>query len=162
MIYQILDRANSSIVWVCPDQTTINTAISSGYTDDYNKFTVGTIDDANNILQSARSSWYQERGNSILINRGTEIDNAIWWSSTIYNLDNEIPNANTIYRVYDTINVKYFDNTQDLNVAKSDLQIAQNNFWEFYSLDSVKVLDSIPQLPVFKPKSNTITGTQTL
>ena len=81
--------------------------------------------------------------------------------SLIINLS-AIPNANTIYRVYDTINVKYFDNTQDLNVAKSDLQIAQNNFWEFYSLDSVKVLDSIPQLKVFKPKSNTITGTQTL
>jgi hypothetical protein len=59
--------------------------------------------------------------------------------------------------------VRYFDTTQDLNVAKSDLQISQNNFLNFYGLNSVIVLETIPELPVFKPKSNTtIIGTQTL
>jgi len=166
MIYQILDRANSNIVWVCPDQSTINTAISYGYVEGFNqnvnKFIIGTATDANNILQYAQSSWYKERGNTISIKRGTEIDNVIWWSSTTHDLDNEVPEANTIYRVFDPISVTYFDNTQDLNTAKNDLENAKNNFLNFYGLNSVIVLETIPELLVSKLKSNTTTGTQTL
>lgn len=150
MIYQITNPTQNTVNYVCPDQATVDQGQAYGYQGIYS---IGTQQDADNILTTNQSAWLTQNEGLFSVNKDIDVTEGTEW--TPCNLDLEPDNTDMYYQIFDVIN-GYYNEVIGLTNAKEKLQQTKTNAQNWFVLmDSFEKWKAPPKPPISE-------GTQTL
>lgn len=150
MIYQISNPIQQTVNYVCPDQASVDQGQAYGYQGIYS---IGTEQDAQNILATNQSAWLAQNENLFSVNKDIDVTEGVQWISC--NLDDEPDNTDMRYQVFDVIN-GYYNDATGLKNAKTLLNQTKTNAQNWF----VTMTSFENWTPPKKPKLSE--GTQTL
>lgn len=103
MIYQIANPLESKLIYVCPNQETIDKGKSYEYSGE---FVIGDESDAQILLEEIKKLWFNANKNLFIVNKDIEPD-PIQTTWIVCDLNTEEDNNNVGYNLFDVINGFY-------------------------------------------------------
>ncbi len=153
MIYQIPDFVNQKTIYFVPDVETQIAGQALNLPDCI--WNVGTIDDANILLQSIQQSYLEFCSDRFSVCHATINDDGIQtWKAC--DLTQEQPNTDQIYQIFNTLNASYTE-VIGLDNANNQLELTKQKFLAWSYLATPIELTELP-----KPYKKPTQGTQTL
>jgi hypothetical protein len=106
MNYSTYDPIESVQCYICQDQATIDKGKALGY---QGVFSVGTEQDALNMLTEIRTTWFAQNVGLFSVNKDTDATEGTVW--TACNLDEEPANYDERYQVFEVVKGYYIEAT---------------------------------------------------
>jgi hypothetical protein len=152
LIYQINDYVNNQTLYCVADAQTQSQGQALNIPDTV--WNVGTIDDANVLLQSIQQAYLEFCADRFSVCHATINDDGIQtWSAC--DLTQEQPNTDQIYQIFNTLNASYTE-VIGLDNAKTQLKLTKQAFLAWSNLITPIELTELP-----KPFKKQTEGTQT-
>jgi len=142
IIYEIKNYAIHSVNYVCDSQETMDAAIEKKININ-GIFIIGTIDDANKILETNQKNYLDQKSEMFTALKGEVLNNGdILWSSADLSLEQQ--NTDIPYSIFDP-NKGTHTNVVGLQNALDTQNNIKNDFLIFSGLNSYITHTSIPE-----------------
>jgi len=142
IIYEIKNYAIHSVNCVCDSQETMDAAIEKKININ-GIFSIGTIDDANKILETNQKNYLDQKSEMFTVLKGEVLNNGdILWSSADLSLEQQ--NTDIPYSIFDP-NKGTHTNVVGLQNALDTQNNIKNDFLIFSGLNSYITHTSIPE-----------------
>jgi len=145
-IYEIYNPIQGTNNFVCDSQETIDAGKTAGYTG---IFSIGTQVDADAILATNRQDWLTAQADLFCVNKNVVTsDGHLEWITV--NLSTEPPNIDVIYKILNTPNGNWVEET-GLDSANAEFAAVQQNYLAYSGLATYVSWTSWPVKPPVPP-----------